>query len=245
MNGAFWNAFAASLIACATTTTAIVVMQRYRSWAEREGAYFASFAAGALVSVSFLHIAPTSLGMNAAAAPACLLAGYLLLHLINRFIKTYVCDQPSHADYAIGLVPLIGIGFHSLLDGAIYSVTFSVDVRTGVAAALGTILHEFPEGVVTYALLLRGGFGGRRAFLLAFLAAALTTPLGMLVSWPAIAAVSRDMLGAALGFSAGALIYVGASHLLPHAEEERRPYSLLALLGGVLVAIGVVIARHG
>lgn len=239
----FWNALAASLLACATTTIAIFLVRSFRAQAEANSSYFASFAAGALVSVSFLHIAPTSLRMNAQ-APLFLLAGFLALHMLNRFITAYVCDRPTTADYAIGLVPLIGIGLHSLIDGAIYSVTFAVDVRIGVAAAVGTILHEFPEGVVTYTLMLRGGFSERQALFSALVAAALTTPLGMLASYPWISRVAPSMLGALLALSAGALFYVGASHLLPHAEREHRPFSLLALFAGVLVAAGIVITHH-
>lgn len=44
-------------------------------------------------------------------------------------------------------------------------------------------------------------------------------------------------------FAAGVLIYVGATHLLPRAEQEGRPFSLLALAGGVLVAVIIVVSK--
>jgi len=50
-------------------------------------------------------------------------------------------------------------------------------------------------------------------------------------------------LGTLLALSAGALIYVGATHLLPRAEQEGRPFSLLALAGGVLVAVIIVVSK--
>lgn len=37
-----------------------------------------------------------------------------------------------------------------------------------------------------------------------------------------------------------ALLYVGASHLLPEVEKENKRYSLIALLVGVLVAAMIV-----
>jgi zinc transporter ZupT len=105
------------------------------------------------------------------------------------------------------------------------------------------VLHEFPEGIVTYILLMRGGFGGRTAFALAFLAAALTTPLGMLASYPLVSRIDAPTLGALLSLSAGALVYVGATHLLPQSEREPRRYSLVALGAGVLVAIVIVLSK--
>jgi ZIP family zinc transporter len=76
----------------------------------------------------------------------------------------------------------------------------------------------------------------------AFLSAASTTPLGMLVSYQVVGAIDRNNLGALLSVSAGTLVYVGATHLLPRTEQERRKFSLVALAGGVMVA--VIILAH-
>ena len=176
-------------------------------------------------------------------APLYLFAGYFSLHLFNRFISAFVCDKAPEAHYDIGLVPMLGIGFHSFIDGFVYSITFTVSIFTGLLAATGMVLHEFPEGIITYLLLIRGGLGERSALLLAFLAAALTTPLGMLVSYPFISKIDKPLLGALLAFSAGALVYVGATHLLPQAEREHKKYSLLALAAGILVAVIIVFSK--
>jgi zinc and cadmium transporter len=240
--GHFWTAFLASLLAAAVTTAGIYVIRRFEVWGRRNATYFSCFAAGVLIAASFLHIIPKAFSL-APHAPFYLLAGYLFVHLFNRFISAYVCDRPQTADYAIGLVPMLGIGFHSFIDGAIYSITFTVSLFTGVLAATGMVLHEFPEGIVTYVLLLRGGFSERTSAVLAFLAAALTTPAGMLLSYPLVSRVHGALLGDILSLSAGALVYVGATHLLPQAEQEPRRYSLVALGAGVAVAAIVVFSQ--
>lgn len=195
-----------------------------------------------LISVSFLHIVPKALELSQH-APIFLLAYYLAMHLFNRFITAFVCDRPATKDYALGLVPMVGIGLHSFVDGIIYSVTFSVSVLTGTLVAIGMVLHEFPEGIFTYVLLRKGGLKERAALGTAVAAAALTTPLGMVVSFPIISRIDASVLAALLALSAGTLIYVGASHLLPSAEREPRRYNLLALGAGVLVALGIIATR--
>ena len=241
MEQEFWAAFAASLAAAAVTTIGILAIRHFESWAHKNTTYFICFAGGVLIAVSFLHIVPTSFKMNPE-APTYLLAGYLLLLLFNRFLTAYVCDKPETSEYALGLVPLVGIGCHSFIDGIVYSITFKVSTFTGTLAAIGMVLHEFPEGIVTYALLARSGFSEQRSFLLAFLAAALTTPLGTLTSFAFVSTISPSVLGLLLALSAGNLIYVGATHLLPRAEQEPRRYSLVALAEGVLVAIGIILS---
>lgn len=237
-----WSPIAASLVAGLVTTAGIYVIRRHEGWARRNTTYFACFAAGVLIAVSFLHIVPRSFDMEPQ-APVYLFAGYLFMHGFNRFVTAYVCDKPATAGYALGLVPLVGIGFHSLLDGVIYSISFTVSMLTGVLVAFGMVLHEFPEGIVTYTLLIRSGFAQRRAFLLAFLAAALTTPLGTLISIPFVSRLDAHILGPLLAISAGSLIYVGATHLLPRAEQEPRRFSLVALGAGILVALGIILSK--
>ena len=236
----FWMALLTSISAALITSLGIYTIRRFASWGQRNTAYFMCFAAGVLISASFLHIVPKSFSMTPH-APAWLLAGFLGLHLFNRFVTAFVCQRdPATAGYALGVTPMLGIGLHSFIDGMIYSVTFSVSVLTGYLATLGMVLHEFPEGIVTYLLLVRSGFAERRAMVIAFIAAAVSTPVGMLVSWPLVSTLQPPVLGALLAVSAGALIYVGATHLLPRAEQEAGRYSLVALGGGVLVAVIIV-----
>lgn len=233
----------ASTLACAVTTAGIYIIGRYEPWATRNAVYFMSFAAGVLISVSFVHIIPRSFDMNDS-APVFVLLGFMGLYLFNRFLNVFVCQQRACPELATGITPMLGIGFHSLLDGVIYSVTFNVSIFTGIVAAIGMVLHEFPEGIVTFVLLKQGGFEKRRAALYAFLAAGLSTPLGTLLSYPFIQKIGKPTLGVFLAISGGALIYVGASHLLPAVERENRRYTLISLATGILVAAGIVLSKQ-
>jgi zinc and cadmium transporter len=242
LQNTFWTALGVSTLAAIVTAIGIYVIRRFERWGRENTIYFICFAAGVLISVSFLHIIPKAFSMNTN-APIYLFAGYISLHLFNRFINAFVCDKSSDEQYGIGLVPMLGIGFHSFIDGFIYSITFTVSIFTGILAATGMVLHEFPEGIITYLLLIKAGFHVRTSLLLALLAAALTTPLGMLMSYPYIRKIDEPLLGALLAFSAGALVYVGATHLLPQAETEHKKFSLFALGAGILVALAIIFSK--
>ena len=242
MENTFWMAFGASTLAALVTSIGIYIIRRFEQWGREHTIYFVCFAAGILISVSFLHIIPKAFSMNSN-APFYLFAGYFALHLFNRFINAFVCDKTPDTNYSFGLVPVLGIGFHLFIDGFIYSVTFTVSIFTGVLSGTGMVLHELPEGIITYLLLIRGGFKERTSLLLAFLAAVLTAPLDMLVSYPFINRIGKPFLSTLLAFSAGALVYVGATHLLAQSETEHKKYSLFALGDGILVAIVIVFSK--
>jgi ZIP family zinc transporter/zinc and cadmium transporter len=238
----FWAVFIASFTACLVTTIGIYIISKYESWGNRNVVYFMSFAAGVLISVSFLHIIPKSFAMNVD-APVYLLIGFLALYFFNRFINTFVCNERNCDDLSIGIIPMLGIGFHSFIDGIIYSVTFNVSIFTGALAAIGMVLHEFPEGVVTFLLLKRAGISRKKSAAYAFLAAAVSTPFGSLVSFPFIKRIDQSALGILLALSAGTLVYVGASHLLPAVEKENEKYTIITLGVGILVAILIVLPK--
>lgn len=243
MENTFLTALSTSTLAALVTSLGIYTIRRFSDWGQRNTSYFMCFAAGVLISASFLHIIPKSLSMNSQ-GPVWLLVGFFGLHLFNRFLTSFVCEQdPEKKDYTIGVIPMLGIGFHSLIDGFIYSIAFTVSILTGFLATLGMVLHEFPEGIITYLLLLRSGFTERKSMWTAFLAAAATTPVGMLISYPIVRRIEQQALGTLLSLSAGALVYVGATHLLPRAEQEQKKYSIVALAGGVMVAVIIVMSK--
>ncbi len=243
MVNSFWTALATSSFAAIVTTIGIYTIRNYVEWGQRNSSYFMCFAAGVLISASFLHIIPKSLAMNPN-SPIYLLVGFFGLYFFNRFVTAFVCQKdPEKEKYGIGIAPMIGIGFHSFIDGVVYSIAFSVNIFTGFLTTAGMVLHEFPDGIIIYLLLVKGGFKESKAMILAFFAAALTTPLGMLISYPLINEIDKSMLGSLLALSAGALVYVGATHLLPKAEQEHKKYSFVALAGGVLVAIIIVLSK--
>jgi len=92
----FSAALGASLLAGLVTTIGIYVIRHFEAWGRKNTTYFSCFAAGVLISVSFLHIIPKSFDMNDH-APWYLLGGYLALHfcLIGSLRPMCVTKTPS------------------------------------------------------------------------------------------------------------------------------------------------------
>jgi len=229
------------MLGALVTSAGVYAVRNHEPWTRRNRSYFISFAAGVLLAAALLHLIPESLSRNPS-APGGILAGFLFLHLLNRFVGAKVCDRNDAAGYRLGVVALLGIGFHSFLDGITYSVAFAAGELTGLLIALGLILHEFPEGIVTYSLLVCSGFSDRRALWLALAAAGFSTPLGAIFAAPFVDRLQPPLLGLLLAFSAGSLLYVGATHLLPEAERMPAKFSLVALAAGIITALAIAMA---
>ncbi|MFW5714197.1 MAG: ZIP family metal transporter [Brevefilum sp.] len=239
IDNTFIAVLTASGVSALVTCAGIYVIVKFAIWGQRNAAYFMGFAAGILMTTSLMHLLPEAYEMSPQ-APIWVLVGFMTLYISNRILHIYGIHDHHGTDLTLGVIPMIGIGIHSLLDGFIHTVTFNVSVFTGVLASIGMVLHEFPEGIVTFLLLARGGFSLKNAILWAVLAAGLTTPLGTLIAYPFVHQIEESILGVLLAFSAGALVYVGATHLIPAMEKEERPNTLWAMFGGIAIALVIV-----
>ena len=198
----------------------IYVMYKNREWAKHNKEHFMCFAAGMLITSALVIAFPEALEHSEFAGLAAL-AGFMFMY-----------------------AALAGIGIHSLMDGIIYSVTFSASIATGLMAGVGLVAHEFAEGVVTFSMLLKAGVDKKKALVIAFFVAALTTPIGAFISLPLVQTWTSGMTGLALGFVVGVLVYTSASHLLPEAENGNHNHSHLSLFLGVGLAIGLSFLGH-
>jgi len=102
------------------------------------------------------------------------------MYFSNEIIKY----KTKQKELAFGITAIEGILIHSLIDGVVYTVTFSISTVVGILTGVGLVVHEFAEGVITFSMLLKGGYSTRKAGIYAFLAAALTTPIGAFIAYP-------------------------------------------------------------
>ncbi|MEA1924517.1 MAG: ZIP family metal transporter [Candidatus Altiarchaeota archaeon] len=227
-----------AVLAAVVNGLGIVAIYRRREWAEKTKTYFMCFAAGMLISTSLILALPNALKTNPHAGFIALL-GFLFMFFSNELIKHHTQQK----ELGFGITAAEGIGLHSFIDGVIYAVTFKVSVLTGILSATGLVIHEFAEGVITYIFLIEGGLDKKIAGICAFLIAGLTTPLGAFIVYPLVNSLGGSTLGLMLGFVAGVLLYLSASHLLPKAREQKKEHSSLAFLAGVGLALFIVLTK--
>ncbi|WP_350172727.1 ZIP family metal transporter [Hyphomonas sp.] len=223
------------LIAAFVTTVALIAVAARGDWSERHSGLFALAAGGMLVTLSLLHITPEAFALSRH-APALILTGFLGGLMISFLIRV-IFPESGEAGQAAAVTPVMAVALHSFIDGIIYSVTFAASFSSGVYAALSLLLHKFPEGIIAFAILRRHGISNRRAFLLAFLAAAVTTPLGVIASSPFMYGLGPEMVGNLFAISAGLLLYVATGPLMEPLKEEPPLRSFLALGAGVTIAV--------
>lgn len=214
----------------------IFTVYQNKKWAEKVKIYFMCFAAGVLITVPLVSAFPEAVENNFYAGTAAL-CGFLFMFFSNKAIK----EKTREKSLAFGITAIEGIAIHSLVDGMIYAVTFSTSILTGFLAGIGLVIHEFAEGVIALSVLIQGGMDIKKAIVYALLFASFTTPIGAFIAYPFVSRLDTSILGLLLGFVVGVLIYLSAAHLLPEAADHEGKHSVTAFLGGVGLALLIVL----
>ena len=229
------NALLYGGIAGAATLAGISVVLWKRDLAVKYSHYVNSFAAGALLTIALAHLIPESLEL-ASNSLLVVLAAFIAFYLLEAAIVFHSgsaihfsegCAVDAHSR---GPVIFSGLFLHSLIDGFVIAVGFEVSLELGLFAAAGVILHELPEGVTSFALMLRSL--SKRTALFLSVAVALATPVGAAIAlWP-LAGLSESGVGVMMAVAGGSFLYVAASDLIPETHERQVLPNVVFLLFG-------------
>lgn len=203
-----------------------------------------SFAAGALLGDAFIHLLPEVAESEAGfdlTASFCLLAGVLAFFVLEKVLHWHHAHYP-HAEvvHPVAVTNLVGDGLHNFVDGSIIAGGFLVSTELGIATAVAVVLHEIPQELGDFAILVRAGLKPRRALTLNALSAlaALLGALATLATSSVVAGVERVLVPA----TAGAFVYIASTDLLPELHKEPDARRSAVQLVGVLAGIAVMTA---
>ncbi len=196
-----------------------------------------SLAVGAMLGDAFIHLLPQSfeLAQSPAATSFNILIGILLFFVLEKFLLWRHEHLPGHV-HPVGYMNLIADGLHNFMDGILIGTSYLVSAEVGLATTLAVLLHEIPQEIGDFGVLLHAGFSRRAALGVNFLSALLAF-IGAVTAL--IAGVHLQKLpGMVLPVSAGIFIYIAGSDLVPELHRERQVLRSL----GQLLAIGLGIA---
>jgi zinc and cadmium transporter len=207
-----------------------------------------SFSGGILLGAAFFDMIPDSAPLLGAWLGWPLLAGFLTIFLFERFVLVHPypeeAEEHGHAHHLhLGLAAYVGLSFHSLLDGLAISSTYNKPELGGVVL-LAVLFHKIPDAFALTSLLLLDRWEPRPIFVLMIIFA-VSTPLGAILTWLALANASSAIIGAAIALSAGTFLAVATSDVLPQLRRfnDQRMWPVVALFVGIAVSwIGRLVA---
>lgn len=197
-----------------------------------------AFSAGALLGGAFLHLIPEAIEKtDPAKVFTVVTAGFVLFFILEKYLFWHHCHDGVCGVHTFTYLNLIGDGLHNFMDGMVIAAGFASSVSLGVFTTVLVIVHEIPQELGDFGVLVYGGFSKRKALFCNFLSA-LTAFGGALIGYflsSRIAGFSYILLA----LTAGGFIYIASADLVPeiHKETDLRKsgLSLAFFLLGIIV----------
>src|SRR5262245_18126937 len=186
-----------------------------------------------MLAAVLLKLVPEGMRLSSR-APALLLAGYLLVHLIEHTVAPHFhfgeeTHHEHHHDDTVAVSAVIGLAVHSFLDGVTIGSSFLIDPALGLLLFTAIVLHKAPEGFAIASVVLAGHGTRAQAVGASCLVGAASIAGGIamltipgLVDW-------------ALPVSAGVTLYVAASDLVPEVNRETGTATAVTVFAGVVL----------
>lgn len=203
--------------------------------------YFISFSAGAMLGDAFIHLLPEAVEEFGFTLQMSLyiLAGVAFSFIIEKIIHWRHCHLPITKEHKhpFAYMNLVGDFIHNFIDGLIIGGAYLVSIPAGIATTIAVILHEIPQEIADFGVLVHGGFTRGKALLMNFL-----TSLSAIIGVVIAIIIGQSMEGFVqfiLPFTVGTFIYIAATDLIPELHKETKVSRSITQF--VFFALGIAI----
>ncbi|PFH10608.1 zinc and cadmium transporter [Collimonas sp. PA-H2] len=217
-----------------------------------------SLSVGIMLATSLLHALPEAFESKADSHTlfAVLLGGLLAFFVLEKFAilrHSHHHEDDGHGHHhghdkkeagKAGWMILVGDGLHNFTDGILIAAAFLADPHLGLITGLAIIVHEIPQEIGDFIVLLNAGFSRTRAYVYNLICS-LMAVLGGLLGYFTLER-GMEWIPYVLVFASSGFIYIAVSDLMPQMQRRATLRETIPqiLLIGAGVAIVLFLTRH-
>lgn len=203
--------------------------------------FLVSLSAGTLIGGAFLHLLPeASEKMDPESLFFITLLSFVVFFFIEKLLYWRHCHKDNCQVHTFGYMNLFGDSVHNFIDGFVIASVFLADYRLGVVTTLAIALHEIPQEVGDFGVLLHAGFSKTKAVLFNYSVALMVMAGGIAGYFVSFA--TGDIIKYLLPFAAGGFIYIASSDLIPEIRKELNVKKSAVSFLVFLLGIGIMFA---
>lgn len=198
-----------------------------------------SFAAGVMITVSITDLIPESfnyINKTFKTIPTLLIIGIFISIgiIISMTIDKYINPKREGELYKIGVVSMIAIILHNIPEGIITYLSTEANIKLGISLTIAIALHNIPEGI-SIAVPIYYATKSRAKASLYTLASALSEPLGALLAYLFLSKIiNNTIMGIILAIVAGIMIQIASYELIPTALKYKNKNIIVYILIGII-----------
>ncbi len=209
----------------------------FKSWALHKFELIINFSAGIFIGAVLFHMIPDAKPILGFEMIYPILIGFFSIYGIEKALGSKINATQELVFQQIGMSALIGVSFHALVEG--FAMGAATLMNFGFAVIAAIIFHKFPTAMLLAALFVKAGKYDRKTIVSIIFIFALTTPLGVLLSFSVFELVDKYWLGIAIALSAGTFIYLAFFDLmaLNNQQKGNKTLNIISLGLGMLAML--------
>lgn len=199
-----------------------------------------SLSAGTMLAAALLHLLPESVATLGNTRPFYLTLGsFLAFFLLERFLHWRHCHDKDHLlKHTVGIMNLVGDAIHNFLDGVLIAASYAIGGGLGFVATMAIAMHEIPQEIGDFGVLLHSGFSKKQA-LTSNVLVSITCILGGILGFVASHTVTA-FASYLVPVAAGGFLYIAASDLIPELKHETSTKRTIAMVLTFLFGIAIM-----
>lgn len=197
-----------------------------------------SLASGALIGGAFIHLIPEAVDEVGSIVFQYVILGILVFFVMEKLLWRH-CHEASCPVHVFGYISLIGDGVHNLIDGMVIATSFLLSPALGITTTLIVILHEVPQEIGDFAVLVYAGFEKKKALLYNLLSA-LAAVAGSLIAYYSTIYLGGGVTHWLIPFAAGGFIYIAGTDLIPELHKKVETGESVVQLVMILLGLGLM-----
>jgi ZIP family zinc transporter len=202
-----------------------------------------SFASGVMICISILDLIPESLKyLSTNFSPFYIITLSFLFIIIGIILSmtldNYIDKISSQGSlYKVGILSMIAIILHNIPEGIVTFIVSNQNIMLGVSICIAIALHNIPEGISIAIPIYYSTKSKKKAFLYTFISG-LSEPFGAIITGLFLINIINDtILGLLFSFIAGIMIQISTSKLLPTGNNYNKNISIIFFIIGFIIML--------
>jgi len=246
MNTFLYTLFALTAAGIGSVALSSSLLLLNNKWLAKISGYLLYLAGGTLLGSALLGLIPE------AAETLCIhdvvmwvLGGIILFFILEKIILWRTCHDENceRQNHAAAPVIIIGDAIHNAIDGVVIAASFLTSKELGIFVTISVLLHEIPQELGDFGILLKSGYSRKKALLYNILSGSSAVVAGIAAYF--LLEYVEAIIPYTIAIAAASFLYVALADLIPemHKETKLKESAIQIIL--IIIGIAIILLSKG
>lgn len=210
-------------------------------WLGKISGYLLYLAGGTLLGSALLGLIPEATeAIGLESVVEWVLIGILFFFVLEKIILWRTChnDDCERQNHAAAPMIIIGDAFHNAIDGVVIAASFLTSVELGIFVTISVVLHEIPQELGDFGILIKSGYSRKKALWYNLLSGSSSLIAG--ISAYFLLDVVQAFIPYTIAIAAASFLYVSMADLIPEMHKETKPKESIIQIFMILLGVAII-----